>query len=69
MAGKIAWYLKDEPFNRDPYGRARKVIREVRASLTTEQREDWDSWSFLQDFESPNDKAKAIKHFAKVRNS
>ena len=67
MAGKIAWWLRENP--RDPYVRQRRQIREIKASLTVAQAEDWSDWAKQQEFEDPITELKALRHFEKVRNS
>ncbi len=41
MAGKIPWYAKDPPYNRDPYERERKTIASLVGSLSPARRAEW----------------------------
>jgi hypothetical protein len=70
MAG-YPWYLKDEPFNRDPYKRQRNEIARLRDSLTTAQREDWDHLKENMEFFDGEVEIELdyLRHFIKVRNS
>jgi hypothetical protein len=43
MSGKIPWYLKDAPHNRDPYARERREIARLRESLNPALRQEWDT--------------------------
>lgn len=41
MTGKIAWYLKDAPYDRDPDAAARRAIKRLLDSLSPARREAW----------------------------
>ena len=41
MSGKIPWYLKDPPYNKDPYARARATIDSLVRSLSPQRRVEW----------------------------
>jgi hypothetical protein len=71
MAGKIAWYLKDEPLNRDPYKWQRAEIARLRDSLTTAQREDWDGFKESMEFFDGEVviELSYLQNFIAVRNS